>query len=100
MIHPRNCRCDAYACRLRAKGVQLDPGTTRQEYRGKPGNNAQHNSWEAGVAGEHRAGGTFMPYLDRKGNVIPIKQGVDNKFQHRKIRRKQHDRAVAAGHHH
>lgn len=99
-IHDPDCRCGAYACTLRAKGVQLSAGQATSVRRGKPSSNAENNQWERGVAGEARKGGTFMPYLDGTGNVIPIKTGVEQKFKHREIRRRQHDRAVSAGHHH
>lgn len=100
MIHPPDCDCLAYACRLRAKGVQLSPGAATTQRRGKPGSNAEHNGWERGLAGEARRHGTFMPYLDATGKKIPIKQGVTDRSKHREIRRRQHDEAVAAGHHH
>jgi hypothetical protein len=100
MIHLPGCSCEAYACQLRAKGVQLSAGRATTIRKGKPGSNAEHNGWERGVAGERRKGGTFMPYLDAKGDVIPIREGVAKRAHHREIRQRHHDEAVAAGHHH
>jgi hypothetical protein len=37
------------------------------------------NSWEAGIAGEHRPGGTFMPYVNETGTPIGV-----HDWQHRR----------------
>lgn len=101
MIHPPDCTCtDTLGCRIRRESsLQLSPGQARTELKGRPRSQNQFNSWERGVAGEQRKGG-FMPYLDAKGNVIPIKKGTEKRFEHRETRRRQHERAVSAGHHH
>jgi hypothetical protein len=104
-VHAPGCECGAYACELRAKGITFDPGAARSTPRkGKPGSNAEHNGWERQLAGENRPGGTFMPYIDRDKNgnltTVPIKEGVAKRHKYREIRRRQHDQAVSAGHHH
>lgn len=73
MIHPPDCDCGAYACDLRAKGVQVSPAGM-VKHNGKPPSKPRYNNWEKGRAGEKRAGGSFMPYLDKTGTAIPIKK--------------------------
>lgn len=96
-IHPRGCECGKYACELRSKGVQISAAATPSSHnRVKP---AEHtnNVWEKQKAGEHRKGGTFMPYLDANGATIPIKRYVEKKAKHQETRRRHHDEAVSAG---
>ena len=79
-MHPPDCECDAYGCQLRRKGVAISRAATpNKPMKGKPGSNAEYNSWEKGKAGEQRSNGTFMPYLDGKGNSIPIKKFSENR---------------------
>lgn len=59
---------------------QVDPRATPNRRRVLPRDPKKINwigdnspSWEAGVAGEHRPGGTFMPYIDREGQPIHVK---------------------------
>lgn len=99
-MHPVGCECPAYGCELRRKGVQLSAGQARSTTKGKLGSNAEYNGIERAITGERRKGGTFMPYLDTKGNTIPIREGRAERSKHREIRRKQHDQAVSRGHHH
>ena len=79
MIHPPECECDNYGCRLRKKGVQVSP-SGMVKHNGKPPAAHRYNQWEKGVAGEHRADGSFMPKLDKNGSVIPIKKYTEGKF--------------------
>jgi hypothetical protein len=49
-------------------------------------------SWEAGVTGETRRDGSFMPYLDRSLQPIGVKEMADNRTKLEAIRHKQlHD---------
>ena len=102
MIHPPDCTCEtSLGCKLRREGsLQLNTGAATTTRKGRPRSNAEYNGWERGIAGERRKGGTFMPYLDAKGNTIPIKEHVAKRHHHKEIRRRQHDQAVSAGHHH
>lgn len=52
-----------YACGLREKGVAIAPSATPSRINKVPPRKADP-AWERGRVGEHRAGGTFMPYLD------------------------------------
>jgi hypothetical protein len=47
-----------------------------------------HNSWEAGIAGEHRPDG-FMPYLGPNGDRMHTKEYSDNRVALEDIRRHQ-----------
>lgn len=98
MIHASDCRCGAYACELRAKGVSFDPGVARHTpRRGKPGSNALHNSWEAGQAVDKRPGGFEMPILDAQGNTMSIKKYAENRHTYDESRRAIREKAQAAG---
>lgn len=102
MIHPPDCTCtESLGCQLRRSGtLQLSAGQARSVWRGKARSNAEYNGIERAVAGERRKGGTFMPYLDATGKTIPIREGRALRHKHNEIRRRQHDQAVSAGHHH
>lgn len=101
MIHPPDCTCtDSLGCQLRRNGgVQLSAGAATSTRRGRSADNGRYNGWERSIAGEHRKGG-FMPYLTPKGDPVPIREHVAHRHHHREIRRRQHDQAVSAGHHH
>lgn len=62
---------DAYKAKLRSLRFGRVPGGSRTTA-GQP---AKHNpAWERGIKGEHRADGTFMPYLDKDLAPIGLKQ--------------------------
>lgn len=71
---------DSYGAKLRAKGVQIDAGAAKSQRRGTPSSNAAYNGWERGITGEDRPDGTFMPYLDSKGDVVRTKAMSSGKF--------------------
>jgi hypothetical protein len=49
-------------------------------------------SWEAGVAGEHRVDGAFMPYLDSTLEPIGVKEMADDRHRLEAVRHRQlHD---------
>lgn len=77
-VHPEDCGCDTYGCRLRRKGVQVSPAATpnRQRHVHRP---IVKPSWEAGIAGENRPGGGRMPYLKGNGDPITVKQFANNR---------------------
>ena len=45
--------------------------------------------WERGIAGEHRRGGTFVPYLDSDGKRIGVKKFADNRTKYERILREK-----------
>ena len=71
---------ESYGAKLRAKGVQIGAGVATTVRRGTPESNSRYNGWERGLAGENRPGGTFMPYLDAKGDVIRNKANASGEF--------------------
>lgn len=78
-IHAFDCECEAYACRMRKKSIQVSPAGMVKHNR-KPPAKHQYNNWEKGKAGEKRPDGSFMPYLDRNGSAIPIKSHSEGGF--------------------
>ena len=42
----------------------------------------KYNNWERGKAGEHRADGSFVPYVKSDGDHIPIKEFADNRSKY------------------
>jgi hypothetical protein len=87
VIHPDGCDCPLYGCELRRKGIQfgaIPPARANKVFR-KPVN----CSWEAGVAGETRADGSRMPYLDATGRKIRVKEYGENRSKLSEIRRRQ-----------
>ena len=45
--------------------------------------------WEKGIAGEHRLGGTFVPYLSNDGSRIGVKDFADNRKKYEGILREK-----------
>lgn len=67
-----------YGCRLRAKGIQIDPRAlpTQRNNIGPPQANPW---WERQVMGEHRPDGSFMPHLvDDCTRPLQIKEYSEN----------------------
>ncbi len=78
-----------FGCRI--KQVEFDPYATPSRVidRPQPIRPMAENPWANGVAGEHRPGGGFMPYLDGDGKKIGVKQYADNRGQFDQIRKDQ-----------
>lgn len=77
--HVPGCQAH-YGCRLRNKGVQTRAGLPGNRRGGRGRYTTDTNcSWEAGVAGERRADGGFMPYLGADLHPIPIKAYGENR---------------------
>ncbi len=91
-IHPPDCECtDSYGCRKRREGYGYvsRSATPTRTYRHDPKRRPRFNSWEAGVAGEHRPDGSFMPYVHADGSKIHTKEMADNRRQLEGIRARQ-----------
>jgi hypothetical protein len=88
MIHPGHCTCDAYACQLRRKGIGFSSEITPTMRARRPWRPHTKPSWEAGVAGERRVDGSFMPYLDG-GRQIPIKEYGERRRKLSDVRTRQ-----------
>lgn len=78
----------AFCCKV--KSLQFSPAINART-RGYKGTAAVADpSWEKGVAGEHRPGGGFMPYLDSNtGSTIGVKQAAEDKREIKRIRDRQ-----------
>lgn len=89
MIHPSGCDCGAYACELRRKDIRYSSDATPTMRANRPFRPKTESSWEAGVAGEHRADGSFMPYTDAQGRKIRVKEMAERRRELTDIRRHQ-----------
>lgn len=88
-MHPPDCTCTegpgSYGCQLRRKGIQVPPSATPTRTPRRPWRPGPKNSWEAGIAGEHRPDGSFMPHLDpTDGHRLSVKEFADNRGRYEK----------------
>ena len=90
MIHEPDCRCGAYACEMRAKGVQLSAGAAATTKRGRPSSNDRYNSWERGIYTVERPDGSRMPVLNEQGNMMRMKEASQRRQELNAMRRRQH----------
>jgi hypothetical protein len=51
-------------------------------------------AWERGIAGEHRPGGTFVPYVDSEGKRIGVKKFADNRKKYERILREKKNQST------
>jgi len=51
-------------------------------------------AWEKGIAGEHRPGGTFVPYLKNDGSHIGVKEFADNRTKYERILREKKNQST------
>lgn len=51
-------------------------------------------AWERGIAGEHRRGGTFVPYLKNDGSRIGVKEFADNRTKYERILREKKNQST------
>lgn len=89
MIHPPDCECDNYGCELRRKGIQLSYDASPTARARRPFRPSVQPSWEKGVAGEHRADGSFMPYLHGDGSKIHVKEMGERRKELTEVRDRQ-----------
>lgn len=85
-IHDPGCGCGAYACELRAKGVRLSYAASPTMRARRPFRKLERPSWENGKAGEHRPGGSFMPYVTERGRPIHVKEAGERRREFSAIR--------------
>jgi hypothetical protein len=92
-IHPSDCECDTLGCELRRGGLfVLASAATPTRSRRLPFRDpakVNHNSWEAGIAGEHRPDGSFMPYIGADGSRMHVKEYGENRVALDSVRRHQ-----------
>jgi hypothetical protein len=88
MIHPPDCECEAYACELRRKGIGFGYDATPTHRARRPWRPKVNCSWEAGVAGEHRRGGFFQPYVSEHSlRPVRMKEASERRREISEIRR-------------
>lgn len=87
-VHPIDCTCDAYGCRLR-RDVQINTGAASSNRRGTPGDNARYNGWERGYATEVRADGSRMPILNEHGDMMRMKEASQRSAEIDESRRRR-----------
>lgn len=89
-VHDPDCSCDTYGCQLRRKGIRLSATASQTARARRPWRDKVNCSENAGLAGEHRAGGTFMPYVERSNNGgirrLHTKEGRDRRSEIASIR--------------
>tara|TARA_B100001146_G_scaffold213777_1_gene214456 strand:- start:1664 stop:2011 length:348 start_codon:yes stop_codon:yes gene_type:complete len=51
-------------------------------------------AWERGTAGEHRPGGTFVPYVHADGSRIGVKEFADNRTKFERILREKKNKST------
>jgi hypothetical protein len=78
-----------YGCKLKDKNLSLASAAVPTRGRRQPFRPMVQPSWEAGVAGETRQDGSFMPYLDKSLNPIGVKEMADDRTRLETIRKDQ-----------
>lgn len=63
-----------FGCKIRTLNFDGSATTVGRQSRGSRPGRVPDPAWERGVAGEHRPGGGFMPYLDHKLSEIGVKE--------------------------
>lgn len=94
---------ECFGCKVKAmredSGLTLGAAATPTQTKDRVKPRTPNCSWEAGVAGEHRPGGGFMPYLE-PGTTSPmgIKQYSEERHKvDAAVDRLKHDPQVFAG---
>lgn len=77
-----------FGCRIKTVNLGAEATASRTKDRVAP--RTPDPAWERGVAGEHRPGGTFMPYL-RPGTTTPM--GVKEAGEKRRLIESSRSRA-------
>lgn len=88
-VHDPDCDCDTYGCQLRRKGTQVSPAATPNRRNTIPPRKIEASAYNKQVMGEHRAGGTFAPYLDSSLRPIRQKAFAERRHELTEIRRAQ-----------
>lgn len=72
---------DCFGCRI--QGVNFDPrAMPSRRNSNEPTAMKANPAWEAGIAGEHRRDGTFMPYIrDHSMNAIHVKEFAERQHE-------------------
>jgi hypothetical protein len=82
--HPDFDDPDCPTCRMRS--IQLNPRTVRPTSFNNVAPEGNRNSWESGVAHDHRG----IPYRDNSGNTIPVKRFAEKRAEYEESIRRNH----------
>lgn len=80
---------DCFGCRIRAKALSYSRAASPTARSSKAPPRTPDPAWERGLAGEQRPGGTFMPYLNAKGDPMHVKEASGQRRRIADTRRKQ-----------
>lgn len=95
-VHADDCECDTYGCELRRKGLQVAPSATPSRHNRVPFRTQEPPAYNRQIRGEHRGGGTFMPYLNVDGSPVRSKQWETHRRRLTDIRNAQRAQAQGA----
>lgn len=74
---------------MRRKGLQVSPSALPSRHNRKPPRKVEPPAWNRQIVGEHRAGGTFMPYLHPDGEPYRNKEFAEHRRKLTETRRAQ-----------
>lgn len=75
----------AYKEKLQSLTFGRVPGGSRTSGGNQIRRDAFHASWEKGIKGEERRDGSFMPYLNAKGDPIRMKDWAENRHTYQAV---------------
>lgn len=79
-----------FGCKIKTLRFDGSATTVGRESRGSRARRTMNEpSWEKGVAGEHRPGGGFMPYLNSNLSEVGIKEFGERRHELTEKRRRQ-----------
>ena len=81
--------CGKESARRILQSPALTADATPNRGRNKIPPRRPNNNWERGKAGEHRADGSFVPYVKADGDNIPIKEFADNRSKYEGLLRER-----------
>jgi hypothetical protein len=87
-VHPDDCDCPTYGCMLRRKGIRLGYDASQTARARRPFRPPVSCSENAGLAGEHRPGGFFSPFVgERSLRRVHTKEGRERRREINESRR-------------
>lgn len=96
-VHPLDCECDTYGCVMRRKGLQVSPAALPNRRNTVPPRKNEVPAYNKTVRGEHRPGGTFVPYLNERLEPIRAKEYEHRRHELEDIRRRQLNATTTGG---
>lgn len=81
MIHDPGCECEAYACRLRRKGLQVSTKALPSQHNRVPPKRVVPPAINGQLVHQDRPGGFKMPVYTETGSQLRRKNYLDHKHQ-------------------